>query len=277
MTTLADPVPARPTSLWSDAACRQLPADWFHPDRGESTGEARAVCAACPVRPDCLEWAITNGEHFGVWGGTSERERRRIRRRLAAGDPVPELEPDWTPTDSRGRPPMLVPPPTPEEPEVDLATATPEPTTTNGTGPPLDPATGRPTDVCVNCGKRYTPDRRTQRFCRKECARAWYAAHPKSEAGVGGPTTKVGKTRTPPGLAARACETCGQPYEPARKDQRFCSAPCRTKPAVATTTATAGPGVDIQTLLGQILTTCDRWAIEADLGDIRVSITRGCR
>jgi WhiB family redox-sensing transcriptional regulator len=246
MSTIEQLTTTRPATFWAEGNCRDLPADWFHPDRGESTGEARAVCAACPVRPDCLQWAITNGERFGVWGGTSERERRRIRRRLAAGDPVPELEPDWTPTDSRGRPPLLVLPPTPEEPEVDLATATPEPTTNNGTGPPLDPATGRPTDVCVNCGKRYTPKRRDQRFHTKECARAWYATHPRGENGK----------RTPR----------------IRKPRRAAEAP-----VPVTTTATAGPGVDVQALLGQLLTACDRWAIEADLGDIRVSVTRGCR
>lgn len=244
--TLDQAATNQPADFWAAGACRSLPAAWFHPDRGESTSEARTVCATCAVRPDCLRWALTNHEHFGVWGGTSERERRRIRRRLTDGDPVPELDTDWTPTDRTGRPIRLAPPPTPEEPEVELALATPDPTTaTNGTGPPVDPATGRPTDVCVNCGKRYTPNRRNQRFHSKECARAWYASHPKNDTG----------NRQPRIRTTRAKTATAEPLTPT---------PAEPEP------------VDVQALLGQLLTTCDRWAIEADLGDIRISVTRGC-
>lgn len=51
--------------------------------RDASTEEAKAVCAGCAVREQCLEFALTNGEKFGIWGGLSERERRRIRRERA--------------------------------------------------------------------------------------------------------------------------------------------------------------------------------------------------
>jgi WhiB family redox-sensing transcriptional regulator len=57
--------------------------DLFFPERGASTKEAKAVCQGCVVREDCLEYALANGEKFGIWGGLSERERRRIRRQRA--------------------------------------------------------------------------------------------------------------------------------------------------------------------------------------------------
>jgi WhiB family redox-sensing transcriptional regulator len=43
---------------------------------------AKAVCATCPVRPECLEWALATGQDSGVWGGTSEEERRALRRAI---------------------------------------------------------------------------------------------------------------------------------------------------------------------------------------------------
>ena len=73
---------------WQDYAnCRGADADLFFPERGASTRRAKAICRACEVRVECLEYAIANSEKFGIWGGLSERERRRIRRErmLAAG------------------------------------------------------------------------------------------------------------------------------------------------------------------------------------------------
>ncbi|MGH9149818.1 MAG: WhiB family transcriptional regulator [Acidimicrobiales bacterium] len=67
------------------ANCLGVDPDLFFPDRGASTREAKAVCRACVVRGDCLEYAIENGEKFGIWGGLSERERRRIRRARNTG------------------------------------------------------------------------------------------------------------------------------------------------------------------------------------------------
>jgi WhiB family redox-sensing transcriptional regulator len=67
--------------LWQDYAnCRGADADLFFPERGASTRRAKSICQACEVRTDCLEYAIVNGEKFGIWGGMSERERRRVRR-----------------------------------------------------------------------------------------------------------------------------------------------------------------------------------------------------
>lgn len=63
-----------------DALCRGVDPDLFFPERGASTREAKAVCHQCPVQALCLEYALQGGEKFGIWGGKSERERRRIRR-----------------------------------------------------------------------------------------------------------------------------------------------------------------------------------------------------
>jgi WhiB family redox-sensing transcriptional regulator len=62
------------------ANCMGVDPDLFFPERGASTREAKEVCRGCVVREDCLEYAIANGEKFGIWGGLSERERRKIRR-----------------------------------------------------------------------------------------------------------------------------------------------------------------------------------------------------
>ncbi len=65
------------------ANCLGQNPDLFFPERGASTKEAKAVCQGCEVRGDCLEYALANGEKFGIWGGLSDRERRRILRQRA--------------------------------------------------------------------------------------------------------------------------------------------------------------------------------------------------
>ena len=65
------------------ANCMGVDPDLFFPERGASTREAKEVCRGCVVREDCLEFALANGEKFGIWGGMSERERRRPRRASA--------------------------------------------------------------------------------------------------------------------------------------------------------------------------------------------------
>ena len=64
---------------WLRAAALTL--EVFFPGRGESAGPARQVCAACPVRQPCLDYAITNRIVHGIWGGLTERERRALRSR----------------------------------------------------------------------------------------------------------------------------------------------------------------------------------------------------
>lgn len=90
-TTAAAPTFEEPGDLFASPAfmdlgsCRGMDPDIFFPDRGESLAPAQAVCAECIVAEECLEYALDNGERFGVWGGTSERERRRIRRARKQG------------------------------------------------------------------------------------------------------------------------------------------------------------------------------------------------
>lgn len=65
----------------SRALCAQTDPEAFFPEKGGSTRDAKRVCGACVVRSECLEYALSNDERFGIWGGLSERERRRLRKR----------------------------------------------------------------------------------------------------------------------------------------------------------------------------------------------------
>ena len=69
---------------WQERAlCAQTDQEAFFPEKGCSTCEAKRVCLACEVRQECLEYALAHDERFGIWGGLSERERRRLKRRPA--------------------------------------------------------------------------------------------------------------------------------------------------------------------------------------------------
>ena len=95
LTLLTDdaPAPAREASPWTDLArvgdaswrldalCAETDPEAFFPEKGGSTRDAKRVCSGCTVRAECLEFALANDERFGIWGGLSERERRRIRLR----------------------------------------------------------------------------------------------------------------------------------------------------------------------------------------------------
>ena len=63
------------------AACRDLDTDVFFPETEDEIAVAKAVCATCPVREACLEFALITRQDDGVWGGLDENERRRLRRR----------------------------------------------------------------------------------------------------------------------------------------------------------------------------------------------------
>ena len=66
---------------WQEsAACKKAEADLFFPERGSPGDSAKRVCVTCDVRLDCLEYALANGERYGIWGGLTERERTRLRR-----------------------------------------------------------------------------------------------------------------------------------------------------------------------------------------------------
>ncbi|MFZ2057505.1 MAG: WhiB family transcriptional regulator [Acidimicrobiales bacterium] len=62
------------------AACRGVDPDVFFPVSDADSEEAKAVCASCPARQACLEYSLAAHEREGVWGGRSERERRRMLR-----------------------------------------------------------------------------------------------------------------------------------------------------------------------------------------------------
>jgi WhiB family redox-sensing transcriptional regulator len=67
---------------WQERAlCAQTDPEAFFPEKGGSTREAKRICSGCEVRAECLEYALANDERFGIWGGMSERERRKQRRR----------------------------------------------------------------------------------------------------------------------------------------------------------------------------------------------------
>ncbi|GGG75942.1 MULTISPECIES: WhiB family transcriptional regulator [Corynebacterium] len=69
---------------WQEQAlCAQTDPEAFFPEKGGSTREAKRICSACSVRDECLEFALEHDERFGIWGGLSERERRRLKNQIA--------------------------------------------------------------------------------------------------------------------------------------------------------------------------------------------------
>ena len=80
MTTTADDGDDALLSWQDKALCAQTDPEAFFPEKGGSTREAKRICSGCDVRAECLEYALAHDERFGIWGGLSERERRRLRR-----------------------------------------------------------------------------------------------------------------------------------------------------------------------------------------------------
>ena len=75
---------AREDLAWQDKAlCPETDPEAFFPEKGGATRDAKRVCRACEVRAECLQYALDHDERFGVWGGLSERERRRLQRQAA--------------------------------------------------------------------------------------------------------------------------------------------------------------------------------------------------
>ncbi len=67
--------------LWQEnALCAQTDPEAFFPEKGGSTREAKRICLGCEVKDACLDYALAHDERFGIWGGLSERERRRLKR-----------------------------------------------------------------------------------------------------------------------------------------------------------------------------------------------------
>ena len=72
------------TVSWRDeAVCAGMDVNIFYPEKGGKDTKAKAICTKCPVRIECLNDALARNERFGVWGGMSERERRRLLRTAA--------------------------------------------------------------------------------------------------------------------------------------------------------------------------------------------------
>ncbi len=75
------PAPSGADEQWQERAlCAQTDPEAFFPEKGGSTREAKRICLGCEVRDACLEYALAHDERFGIWGGLSERERRRLKR-----------------------------------------------------------------------------------------------------------------------------------------------------------------------------------------------------
>ncbi len=86
LSLVPDPIEVAPAltpedELWQEKAlCAQTDPEAFFPEKGGSTREAKRICQGCEVRDACLEYALAHDERFGIWGGLSERERRRLKR-----------------------------------------------------------------------------------------------------------------------------------------------------------------------------------------------------
>jgi WhiB family redox-sensing transcriptional regulator len=70
-----------PSSDWTDsAACMDVDPDHFFSETAKSIQDAKQICSTCVVRVDCLDYALENEEQFGIWGGLTHRERKRLQR-----------------------------------------------------------------------------------------------------------------------------------------------------------------------------------------------------
>lgn len=84
-TAIFEAMPKLPAWI-ADAPCSQADPELFFPEAHESRANvalAKRVCAACPVRQECLEWALARGEKFGIYGGLTTTQRRKVSRQRA--------------------------------------------------------------------------------------------------------------------------------------------------------------------------------------------------
>ncbi|MQA61379.1 MAG: WhiB family transcriptional regulator [Actinophytocola sp.] len=82
MSVLTEMFDAGEAEDWQERAlCAQTDPEAFFPEKGGSTREAKRICQGCEVRSECLEYALAHDERFGIWGGLSERERRKLKKR----------------------------------------------------------------------------------------------------------------------------------------------------------------------------------------------------
>jgi len=73
-----------PYKWMNDALCAQVGGEIFFPEKGSDSGQAKRTCSRCDVRLECLSYALDEGMAYGVWGGMTERERRKMRARRVA-------------------------------------------------------------------------------------------------------------------------------------------------------------------------------------------------
>ena len=71
-----------PEAWTARGACRGIDTEAFFPERGGDVKLAKSMCATCDVATECLDYALRTSQTFGIWGGTSERERRSMRRQI---------------------------------------------------------------------------------------------------------------------------------------------------------------------------------------------------
>lgn len=78
------PLPPPPTDArWNEAgACFGMDTNIFYPERGWSAAPAKRICSDCPIRLECLSWAMEHTQRIGIWGGLNENERDRLRGRM---------------------------------------------------------------------------------------------------------------------------------------------------------------------------------------------------
>lgn len=80
---------------WADhGSCTNADPDLFFPQPGADTSYARSICRACPVRLHCLDYALESGQKHGIWGGMTESQRRRLRRRSHPSNPATSRDDD---------------------------------------------------------------------------------------------------------------------------------------------------------------------------------------
>lgn len=79
--SIAEGVDDNPLGWQADSLCAQTDPEAFFPEKGGSTRDAKRICTSCEVKAQCLDYALQNDERFGIWGGLSERERRKLRKR----------------------------------------------------------------------------------------------------------------------------------------------------------------------------------------------------
>lgn len=81
MTTATTPLRNASTDAWwFHGRCAETDPEAFFPEKGGTPEPAKRVCARCEVRAECLAYALTHDERYGIWGGMTEHERRRLRR-----------------------------------------------------------------------------------------------------------------------------------------------------------------------------------------------------